>query len=128
MKISCIKFLAGYSNQAVICKLYKHILTQKQIFSSDNKVNYSIYRHNVMHIWTKDVTMEHKIVLTNKSIYEYSIIKCKEYSFKIYTGTCVLWTPWDRLKVSRLSNDKVTFGTSTKCVDYAGVLIFKCPH
>ena len=20
------------------------------------------------------------------------------------------------------------FGTSTKCVDYAGVLIFKCPH
>ena len=24
--------------------------------------------------------------------------------------------------------DKVSFGTSTKCVDYAGVLIFKCPH
>ena len=24
--------------------------------------------------------------------------------------------------------DKVPFGTSTECVDYAGVLIFKCPH
>ena len=25
-------------------------------------------------------------------------------------------------------NDKVSFGTSIKCVDYAGVLIFKFPH
>ena len=24
--------------------------------------------------------------------------------------------------------DKVPFGTSTKCVDYAGVIILKCPH
>ena len=24
--------------------------------------------------------------------------------------------------------DKVSLGTSTKCLDYAGVLIYKCPH
>jgi len=37
-------------------------------------------------------------------------------------------------KVSRcpdfpgLLYDKVPFGTTTKCVDYAGVLIINCPH
>ena len=50
-----------------------------------------------------------------------------------YSGTCVLWTPWDRLKVSRLSRcpdfpgdlyEKVPFGTSTKGLDCAGVHIF----
>ena len=53
-----------------------------------------------------------------------------------FSGTCVLWTPRDQPKVSRLSRlpdfpvslyDKASFGTITKCVDYAGVLIFKCP-
>ena len=56
-------------------------------------------------------------------------------SFK-YSGTCVLWTPWDQQKVSRLSRcpdfhvslpDKAPFGTMTKYVDYVGVPIFKCP-
>ena len=50
------------------------------------------------------------------------------------SGTCVLRTPLERRKVSRLSScsdfpgDKVPFGALTECVDYAGVLIFKCPR
>ena len=54
-----------------------------------------------------------------------------------YSGTCVLWTPWDQPKVSRLSRcpdfpgqllyDKAPFGTIARCPDYAGVHIFKCP-
>ena len=39
------------------------------------------------------------------------------------------WTPLDKQKVSMLSrcSDKAPFGTISKCVYYAGVLIFKCP-
>ena len=55
----------------------------------------------------------------------------------IYSGTCVLWTPWDQKKCPDYQGvlifqvilyDKVQFGTSAKCLDYAGVRIFKCPH
>ena len=54
-----------------------------------------------------------------------------------YSGTCVLWAPWDRKKCPDYQGvlifqvilyDKVQFGTSAKCLDYAGVHIFKCPH
>ena len=54
----------------------------------------------------------------------------------IHSGACVVWTPWDHPKVSRLSRcpdlqvslyDKASFGNIAKCVDNAGVLIFKCP-
>ena len=53
-----------------------------------------------------------------------------------HNGTCVIWIPWDQLsiliiKVSRFSRSayvlKGYFGTTTKCVDHAGVLIFKYP-
>ena len=49
----------------------------------------------------------------------------------------VLWTSWDRKKCPDYQGvlifqvilyDKVQFGTSAKCLDYAGVHIFKCPH
>ena len=35
------------------------------------------------------------------------------YAMKIYSGTCVLWTPWDQQKVSRLS----------RCPDFPGHFI-----
>ena len=56
----------------------------------------------------------------------------------ICSGTCVLRTPWDQPKVSRLSrcpdffqvslHDSVSFGTTAKCVDYAGVHISSVLH
>ena len=48
----------------------------------------------------------------------------------IYSGSRVLWTPWDRQKCPDYQGvliflvilyDKVQFGTSTKCLGYAGV-------
>ena len=47
---------------------------------------------------------------------------------------CILWTPWDQQKGVRslrcpdFPGHFMPFGTSTKCVDYASVLVFKCPH
>ena len=68
-------------------------------------------------------------------LYYVTIIPC---IVCMYGGTfLVLWTPSDQLKVSRSSRcpipkvnlcTKDYFGTLTICVDYAGVLIFKCPH
>ena len=61
---------------------------------------------------------------------------CGDYEFhihRVYSGTCVLWIPWDQPKVSRLSrcpdfpHKNVSFGITVRCVDYAGVHIFKCP-
>ena len=49
---------------------------------------------------------------------------------------CVLRTPWDQQKCPDYQGvlifqvilyDVAPFGTITKWVDYAGVLIFKCP-
>ena len=34
-------------------------------------------------------------------------------SIRVYSGTCVLWTPWDQPKVSRLS----------RCPDFPGQFI-----
>ena len=45
----------------------------------------------------------------------------------VYSETCVLWTPWDQPKVPRLSRCP-DFPGQAKCVDYAGVHIFKCPN
>ena len=54
-----------------------------------------------------------------------------------YSGTCVLWTPWGQQKCPGYQGvlvfqvilyEKVTFGTSSKSLDYAGVHILKCPH
>ena len=64
-------------------------------------------------------------------------ILCRFLYQDVYSGICVLWTPWDQPKVSRLSRhilifqvslyDKAPFGTIARCPDYAGVHIFKCP-
>ena len=71
----------------------------------------------------------------------YKFNKDLSYNYTVHSGTCVLWTPWDQPKVSRLSrcpdyqgvlifqvslHDNVSFGTTARCVD-AGVHIFKCP-
>ena len=52
----------------------------------------------------------------------------------ISSGTCVLW-PLRLTKSAQgilifqvILHEKLPFGTSIKCVDYAGVLIVKCPH
>ena len=59
-----------------------------------------------------------------------------ELVIHIYSGTFVLWTLWDQKKCPDYQGvlifqvslpDKVPFGTTTKCVDYVGVPIFKCP-
>ena len=53
--------------------------------------------------------------------------KLEIWSYK-YSGTCVLWTPWDQQKCPDYQGvlifqfslyDKASFGTITKCVDYA---------
>ena len=58
----------------------------------------------------------------------------------VYSGTCTCIMDTlgpAKLKVSRLSrcpdfqvslHDNVSFGTTARCVDYASVHIFKCPH
>ena len=54
----------------------------------------------------------------------------KNLLMTLYSGTCVLWIPRDQQKVLIFQvslYDKAPFGTTTKSVDYAGILIFKCP-
>ena len=50
-----------------------------------------------------------------------------------YSGTCVFRTRWDQPDYRGVLIFQVSlhvngyFGTITKCLDYGGVLIFKCP-
>ena len=53
----------------------------------------------------------------------------KHNKMDIYSGTFVLWTPWDQQKKPSLLrcpdfHEKVSFGTSAMCVGY----ICRCPY
>ena len=57
----------------------------------------------------------------------------KLHEIMTYSGTCVLWTPWDQPKcpdyqgvlIFQVSlHDHVSFGTTARRVDYVGVHIF----
>ena len=55
------------------------------------------------------------------------------YQKSLYSGTCVLWTPWHHpdyqgVLIFQVSlHNNVLFGTTARYVNYAGVRIFKCP-